>query len=77
MDDGECTRMTGFNLVIICNDILKKIELELIVNFHGLYFKADLGQHLQYQPNKKVGLSVFQIYFKCFYPLLHVISALI
>jgi hypothetical protein len=39
MDDGECTRMTGFDLVIIYNDILKKIELELIVNFHGLYFK--------------------------------------
>jgi hypothetical protein len=39
MDDGECIRMTGFDLVIIYNDILKKIELELIVNFHGLYFK--------------------------------------
>jgi len=39
MDDGEYIRMTGFDLVIIYNDILKKIELELIVNFHGLYFK--------------------------------------
>lgn len=39
MDDGGCTRMTGFDLVITYNDILKKIELELIVNFHGLYFK--------------------------------------